>query len=167
MFLLLAVLPLVSSCGGRQLRTEYARYPESLPGTYTVYLWGSGSPGGPISAVVLDLEGDPYEFYLYTAEFNYSKLTGRSGGQALALALDYLDGFRDTRRVEFREVRDRDGNVIGYDLRPPRYLAHLGGPESLLIYYLEEEKGRIKVLFEVSPAYERSLLSKKVSQKSQ
>jgi len=159
-FLLLFLLLLIGSCAGRQLRTDYTAYPESLPGAYTVYLWGRAYAGDPISAVILDQEGDPYEFYLYTASFNYVKLSAKSGAEALAIASEYL-GIRDRRRIEVREVRDREGKAVGYDLRPPRYLSHLGGPESLLIYYLLEEKGRIKVLLEISPAYERRLLSRK------
>jgi hypothetical protein len=153
-FPLLAVAALalfaVSCAGGERLVPSRTDDLNTLTGTYTAYLYSSKyseSLEGPDlvvgAVVILDREGDGYEFDLLAPEFDYLVLQGVSGKDALDTAGLFFQRFRG-RTVTSRI--DIEGKTAGYEIR----LAHkpwIYRRKSVGAIYHLTEGNRIKVDF--------------------
>jgi hypothetical protein len=152
-----AVLLLISCAGGRYLRVEPFTDANEMRGSYTAIFYGGTSSVDLETVVVLDLEGDGYEFVPRAPEFEYRVEEGLSREEALPRAERFLSWYPDFMRVRMSRVLAPDGTVIGYELRPLFRPFAYGWADILDVLYLLKEDRTVSVYVRLKPEVERSI----------
>lgn len=153
-----AALILLTSCaGGRYLRVEPLRDAKEMRGSYTTIFYGGTSSVDRETVVVMDVEGDDYEFVPRAPEFEYRVEKGLSAGDALQRAERFLRWYPDFMRVRMSRVLAVDGTVIGYEVRPLFLPFVYGRADILDILYLLKEDRTVSVYVRLRPEVERSI----------
>ena len=149
-FLASLILTLGSCAGGKQLRTELAQDSE-ITGSYTLILYGTRNTYELKTIAFLDREGDGYELVPYAPEYDYKVIKNLPASEALKKAQDYVKWPRDYRSSQLRKILDDQGSVIGYEVRPLYDPLTYGISNVLVVYYLIQEGGRVKVIIRLHP----------------
>lgn len=136
------------------LRTEKADAP-ALKGSFSVILYGSRFSDDLETFAILDPEGDSYHFVPYAPEYDYRVRKGLEPEEARALAEKFVSFHRAFWRMQMHRILDREGSVIGYELRPLYLLSAYGTHDVMDISYWVKEGGRVKVIVSLIPAVER------------
>ena len=137
--ILFSLLTLVYSCASeRYLRTDRAG-PAELAGTYTLFLHGVRYSDDVENVAILDKEGDTYSFEIYAPEYDYTVKKGVTAEEALDEAEGHVSHHRDFMRSRLRKIFDKDGNIIGYELRPLYHINRFGESDVLYIDYMTKD----------------------------
>ncbi len=148
------ILLLAASCATTQLRTpRISDIRDIHPAkTYTVFLYGGRHPFGPTSIAILQVEGTPYRIVPFLEKGSYQEIKHQSASRALAIATGYL-GKYPLHRFQMRKILDKNGRVIAYDIRPPRYTSH-GSIEVLDAHYFLKTGDKVEVRINIPAPYE-------------
>lgn len=132
---ILLLLALVSSAdAARYLKTEEAKDAE-VEGSFTLILYGGRHINDLETIVILDKEGDQYEFEPYAPEFDYKIKKGVNAADALNEAKRFVSFHNAFWRPQLSKILDNKGNIIGYEMRP-LYRPFVYGRDDLLeVYY--------------------------------
>ncbi len=134
----------LGSCAGNQLvaqDTGYSSFINNLK--YTAILYGGWHPSWPQSMVIL-YDESRYDVVPRLRESAYKKIPHLGPKDALDLALDYLGYRRDPEKLQVRVITDQEGNLVGYDFRPPKY-SEGGRTENIDAFYFLEKGRRVEV----------------------
>ena len=122
------------SCSERYLRTESVT-PGKIMGLYTLILYG-GNYGNDIKTVaILAKEGTPYTFDIFAPAFDYRVIKNVPAKEALAKAEKFVSFHPDFWKIQISEILDRQGNAIGYEVRPLYYPTAFGYADVIRTYY--------------------------------
>jgi len=133
-FLLMALTMANYSCSERYLRTE-STVPGEITGAYTLILYG-GNYGNDIKTfAILAKEGTPYSFEIFKPAFDYKVMKHVPAKEALAKAEKFVSFHPDFWKIQISEILDRQGNAIGYELRPLYYPTAFGYADVIRTYY--------------------------------
>lgn len=117
MIVILFALIFQSCATGKHLRTEQAADSE-VTGNYTLILHGGRYSEDIENVAIFDKEGDPYTFEIFAREDNYTVQKGVPAKEALDTAQKFVSFHRSVRGTKLNRIIDKDGNTIGYELRP-------------------------------------------------
>ena len=135
-----AALMLQACSPGKALRTDSAPGGD-MPGTYTLILYG-GNFGDDLETIaLLDKEGDRYTFEPYAPDFVFRSKKGMTAENALREAEAFIHAHPESHSERFLSIRDENGGIIGYELRP-LYLPITFGTDDVLDvnYRLKEDR---------------------------
>jgi hypothetical protein len=131
-------LILQSCVTGKYLRTEQA--PDSeITGNYTLILYGGNYSEDIENVAILDKEGDPYTFEVFAREYDYTVKKDVPAKEALDAARKFISSHRSVRGTKLNRVIDKEGNTIGYELRPLYFQLEYGYPDILHTEYVEKD----------------------------
>lgn len=133
MFILLS-LTNYSCYGGRYLKTESANSGE-ITGTYTLILYGGNYANDKKTLAILAKEGTQNTFDVFAPEFDYKIIKGVPARDALKKAEYFVRFHHDFWKSQLSKIIDKQGNVIGYEIRPLYYPMIYGNPDILHVYY--------------------------------
>lgn len=109
----------IYSCSGKYLKIEgIADTKVEISGSYTVILYGGSHVNDKSTIAILVKEGTPYSFEVYKPEFDYEKIKGISGKDALDKAEKFVSFHHDFRKLQINRIVDSAGNAIAYEVRP-------------------------------------------------
>ena len=159
MFLLVSALFLlpVLSCAtvGRGLITYPARDSDLGTGPFTVILYSVSEHNFLQTAAFLDLEGDAYELQPFGASFNYSRIKGLSGAEAVRRAREFIASRVVCNKIGLRAIKGPEGTPVGYELRPLLLPITYGESDVLDISYFPRQDGKIIVYVQLKDRIER------------
>lgn len=139
----------------KPLKTVIAN-PSELKGTFTLILYGGNYLDDLETIAILDSEGDEYTLKPFAPDFDYRVQKGVQAEEALETASKFVSYHPAFRRSQLSKILDRNGNTIGYELRPlymPSVFGMVG--DVLDVYYWLKEGGRVKVTIRLVPSLER------------
>jgi hypothetical protein len=114
--MLLAALLLNGCIAGTRLDIRSA-VPSDLHGTYTLILTGCRYPTDLENLAVLYPEGGPVTFDIFTLKTNYRIEKGLSADEALKQAEQFLSCNIYRWKTQLSKIADREGTIVGYELR--------------------------------------------------
>ena len=133
----------------RYLKTVEAKDQE-VTGTFTLILYGGRHINDLETLVILDKEGDQYEFEPYAPEFDYKVKKGVTAGDALSEAKKFVSFHNAFWRSQLSRILDEKGNIIGYELRP-LYRPFVYGRDDLLEVYYRVKDGKVIAFIRLIP----------------
>jgi hypothetical protein len=136
------------------LKTESAN-PSKVKGTFTLLLYGGNYYDDMETMALLDREGDGYALDLFVPDFDYSVKKGLPAKEALKKAEKFISFHPSFWRSQLSRIIDREGNIIGYELRPLYYPITYGASDILDVHYWMKEGGRVKVTVRLISSVER------------
>jgi len=136
------------------LRTEKADAAE-LKGSFTVIFYGGRFSDDLETFAILDLEGDQYHFEPFAPDFDYRVKKGVPSTEALREAERFVSFHNSFWRSQLSRILDKEGNVIGYELRPLYMPLAYGRSDVMDVSYWIKEGGRVKVTVRLIPAIEK------------
>jgi len=134
MIVILFALIFQSCATGKHLRTEQAADSE-ITGNYTLMLHGGRYSEDLENVAIFDKEGDPYTFEIAAREDNYTVQKGVPAKEALDVAKKFVSFHRSVRGTKLNRLVDKEGNIIGYELRPLYYQLEFGYSDILYTDY--------------------------------
>ncbi|MDA8169837.1 MAG: hypothetical protein M0Z59_09125 [Nitrospiraceae bacterium] len=147
-----ALLLFLAACSGTFLQTRTIKFPEDIPGTYTLILYSGPEEGNTV--IIMDKAGDLYTFRPYLPEGNYKVMQGVNGNEVPAMAQYVLHYFVHSQNVRIREILDEKGkNVIGYELTPVIFFLWPAGPPQ--VTYLLEKGHIVRIMIRPNQSVER------------
>ncbi|RJQ49938.1 MAG: hypothetical protein C4526_12890 [Nitrospiraceae bacterium] len=132
--LIFVLMTLYSCMGGGYLRTDPAASRE-VSGTYTLLLHGVRYSDDVENVAILDKEGDGYSFEIFAPEYDYTVLKQVPAKEALEKAERHVGSHYAVRKTELSRILDRQGNIVGYELKPLYHPLEFGIPDILYIDY--------------------------------
>jgi hypothetical protein len=130
--------------------------PSEVKGTFTLILYGGNYLDDLETIAILDSEGDEYTLAPYAPDFEYRVQKGVQAEEALSTAQKFVSFHPSFRRSQLSKILDKNGNIIGYELRPLYMPIAVGMVGDVLdVYYWLKEGGRVKVTIKLVPSLER------------
>lgn len=114
-------------------------------GYFTLIYYVGLKHGDIRNAVILDIEGDDYEFIPTVKDFQYEILQNITVGEALYETKVFFSENEDIIGVVYNEIFAPDGSVIGLELRPLYYPDIRGDEDILDIGFTMSKKKSVKV----------------------
>lgn len=150
------IILLLSSCAGVPLELmELDKIRDKGGDLYTLIYYVGTEHKDIRRAVVLDMEGDGYEFKLDVEDFQYEILQSIDIGESLYEAEIF---FRHEGSKGFKSsaIKTPDGQIAGYEMRP-KFDKEFMGVEDLmqLSYHLNEKTGVIRVKIRLRASIKR------------
>lgn len=121
---------------------------------YSLILYGGRHSNDIETIAIFDIEGDKYTFEPFAPDFDYSIHKGLSSEEAMNIAKKFISSHFAFRNSQLSKVMDKDGNVIGYELRPLYYPLVFGISNLIDVDYWQKN-GKIKVTIFIKPSVER------------
>lgn len=140
---------------GRPLKTEDINITE-VKGTFTLIFFGGRYSNDFETIAFLDLEGDGYTFEPYAPGFDYRVKKGVPAKEAFKEAEQFVSQHPDFSRSLLSRILDKEGKIIGYELRPLYYPLRFGISDILDIDYWINN-GKVKIIIRLIPSVERQL----------
>jgi hypothetical protein len=139
------------------ITTEVMKEEKIMPGNYTLILYGAMHGEDLETIALLDYEGDDITFEPYARKYNYEIKTHVQDDEALAEAVKFIKWYPSYVRYQLSSITDREGKILGYEVRPI-YLAisTYGYSDVLRVYYYLIDK-KVKVYISLDPAVERAI----------
>lgn len=139
------------------IMTEVMKDQKIMPGKYTLILYGAMHGEDLETIALLDYEGDEITFEPYALQYNYEIKMHLGSDEALAEAGKFIKWYPSYIRSQLSVIRDRDGRVLGYEVRPI-YLAvsTYGFSDVLRVHYYLTDK-KVKVYISLDPSLERAI----------
>jgi len=147
--LLLLLVCVSFADAARYLKTVEAKDQE-VTGTFTLILYGGRHINDLETLVILDKEGDPYEFEPYAPEYDYKVKKGVSAGDALSEAKKFVSFHNAFWRSQLSKILDEKGTIIGFELRP-LYRPFVYGRDDLLEVYYRVKDGKVIAFIRLIP----------------
>ena len=149
MSLLLLLVYVYSADAARYLKTVEANDQE-VTGTFTLILYEGRHINDLETIVILDKEGDQYEFEPYAPEYDYKVKKGVTAGDALSEAKKFVSFHNAFWRSQLSKIPDEKGTTIGYELRP-LYRPFVYGRDDLLEVYYRVKDGKVIAFIRLIP----------------
>ena len=146
---LLLLLTTVSLSHAKYLKTEEIKA-EEVTGSFTLILYGGRHINDLETLVILDKEGDRYEFEPYAPEYDYKVKKGVTAGDALSEAKKFVSFHNAFWRSQLSKILDEKGNIIGFELRP-LYHPFVYGRDDLLEVYYRVKDGKVIAFIRLIP----------------
>jgi hypothetical protein len=140
---------------GASLRTVSAD-PAEISGTYTVFLYGARHSNDIETVAILAKEETPYTFEIYSPDFDYKTIKGMPADQAYKRAAAFVSFHFAFDYHVVRKILDRNGAVIGYEVRPYYRPFEFGYSDILDISYAHRD-GKVIVDIHLIPPVEQYL----------
>ncbi len=138
--LLLALVFLLTSCGGGQyLKTAETGLPDAA-GKYTLILYGCRYSGDVENVAILAREDVQYTFNVYAPEFDFKVKKHIPAKEALKEAEGFVRCHYAFWRSRLSKIMAPEGNIIGYEVRPLYSTLEFGYPDILDINYIAQDK---------------------------
>ena len=141
----------------KALRTEEAR-PDEMKGTFTLILYGGNFLDDLETIAMLDAEGDQYVLDPFAPDFDYRMKKGVPAPEAFKEAEKFVNFHPSFWRSQLSRIVDKEGKVIGYEVRPLYRPIAFGISDVLDVNYWLKEKGRVKVTIRLIPSIEKNKL---------
>ncbi len=142
LFLLISLASCVKSSG---LITEEIRS-DRISGTFTLILYGARFSGDIENVAILDIEGDKYTFEVFAPDFDYKLRTRVPAEEAIKIAEGFIASYGSFKYPQISQIKDLNGNVIGYEFRPLYHPSEFGTFDVLDIdYWLEGNKVKVRI----------------------
>jgi hypothetical protein len=141
----------------RSLRTEEAN-PEEMKGSFTLILYGGSYLDDLETIALLDFEGDQYVLEPFAPDFDYRMKKGVLAQEAFKEAEKFVNFHPSFWRSQLSRILDKEGKVIGYEVRPLYRPFTFGISDVLDVNYWLKEKGRVKVTIKLIPSIEKNKL---------
>jgi len=141
----------------RSLRTEEAK-PEEMKGSFTLILYGGSYLDDLETIALLDFEGDPYVLEPFAPDFDYRMQKRVPAREAFKEAEKFVNFHPSFWRSQLSGIVDKEGKVIGYEVRPLYRPFAFGISDVLDVNYRLKEKGRVKVTIRLIPSLEKNKL---------
>lgn len=139
MFISVSVLALLLlSCahqGAERLMRAGVSDIGQVSGSYTLVLYGNRYGNDVRTVAILDREDDAYTFEPYATAHNYRKKSGLTGSDALQEAANFVGSHSAYRTNRVSGIEDRNGTVLGYEVRPLYLRSKYGYSDMLDISY--------------------------------
>ncbi|RJQ46184.1 MAG: hypothetical protein C4538_07165 [Nitrospiraceae bacterium] len=141
----LIVLAMHSCMNVQYLKTEKAK-PAEITGTYTLLLHGGRYSDDVENVAVIDKEGDAYYFEIFAPPYDYTAQNGVPASEALEKAKKHVRSYHAFLGPWLGRILDREGNVIGYEIRPLYHPLEFGLSDILYIDYgLKDNRVIVKI----------------------
>ncbi len=151
---LLVYLSIACSCAtGRYLQTESAKTVE-ITGTYNLILYGGNHINDKKTLAILIKEDEPYKFEVFAPDFDYRIVKGVPALKALEKAKKFVSFHHAFWKTQLRKILDKQGNTIGYEMRPLYYPEVYGESNILDVYYKQTGSKVIVFIRLISPQLE-------------
>jgi hypothetical protein len=124
--------------------------------SYTLILYGGRHYNDLETIAIFDIEGDGYTFEPFAPNFDYLLKKGLSSEEAMINARAFVSGHFAFRRALLSKILNKEGAVIGYELRPIYYPLLLGESDPIDVDYWQKN-GKIKVTISLKPSMDRRL----------
>lgn len=137
---------------GKALRTDISK--GDIQGAYTLILYG-GNYGDDLETIAfMDREGDRYTFEPYAPDFAFRVIKGMTSDRALREAGRFIRSHADFHQEQVRSIKDDQGEVIGYEIRPLYFPLTFGTDNVIDVdYWLKED--RVLVFVKLKPSIEK------------
>jgi hypothetical protein len=144
-FILLSLLSLIlTSCaGGKNLRTTPSTA-ESISGIFDVTFYSNQDYDGLKQIVILDLVDDAYEIVLYEPKYYMQTVKHAKGDDAEKSAVEFLKDHPNYINYKINKILDKEGNAIGFEIRPLYAPATYGITDVMQNYYTLEDDGKVR-----------------------
>jgi len=130
--------------------------PEDVRGIFTLILYGGKYLDDLETVAILDLEGDRYTFEPYAPGYDYKIKGGIPAKEALEEAEKFVSFHSSFRRTILGKILDKEGNTIGYEVRPLYYPTTFGVSDVLDVDYFIRD-GKVISYIRLKPAVEKQL----------
>jgi hypothetical protein len=134
----------------------YEANPDEIKGTFTLILYGHGYLDDLETLAILDAEGDRYVLEPFLPDFDYRIKKGIPAREALKEAEGFVNFHPSFWRSQLSRVVDREGNAIGYEVRPLYRPFTFGVSDVLDVNYWLKAEGRVKVTIRLIPSIDRN-----------
>jgi hypothetical protein len=141
----------------KALRTEEAS-PDEIKGSFTLILYGGNFLDDLETIAMLDAEGDQYVLDPFAPDFDYRMKKGVPAAEAFKEAEKFVNFHPSFWRSQLSRIVDKEGKVIGYEVRPLYRPVAFGVSDVLDVNYWLKEKGRVKVTIRLIPSIEKNKL---------
>ncbi len=143
--ILLSLLSLIiASCaGGKNLRTAPSSA-ESISGIFDVTFYSNEDFDGLKKVVILDVAADAYEILLYEPEYFMQKVKHAKGDNAVKSAVEFIKGHPNYIKYQINKILDKEGNAIGFEVRPLYNPTTYGISDVMNNYYTLEDEGKVR-----------------------
>ena len=138
----------------RALRTEEAK-PDEIKGTFTLILYGGNYLDDLETIAILDSEGDRYVLDPFAPDFDYQMKKAVPADEAFREAERFVNFHPSFWRSQLSRIVDKEGKVIGYEVRPLYRPVAFGVSDVLDVNYWLKEKGRVKVTIRLLPSIDK------------
>ncbi len=135
----------VSCTGGTVLRTDYVKPPVADAGLFSLILYGGQNIHDLETVTILDKEGDMYHVQPYSPEFNYRINKNLKLDEALEQAENFLGNLHFFHQTGTRVIKDPNGEIIGYELRPLFMSVHFSVTDPVETSYVLMEDNSVRV----------------------
>jgi hypothetical protein len=135
----------------KALRTEEAK-PDEIKGTFTLILYGGNYLDDLETIAILDAEGDRYVLEPFVPDFDLRIKKGVPAVEALKEAEAFVNFHPSFWRSQLSRILDKEGKIIGYEVRPLYLPFTFGASDVLDVNYWLKEKGRVKVTIRLIPS---------------
>lgn len=136
----------------KEIQRETLTDTKSVTGNFTVILYGGRHDNQLETLAVLDREDDKYEFEPYAPEFNYIIQKHLAGEEALKMARSFL-GYKS---IKLREIKNNQGEILGYELRRHSWHLRYGTSDVLDVNYVLK-KDQVFIYIMIKPSVEKIL----------
>jgi hypothetical protein len=129
--------------------------PSEIKGIFTLILYGGNYSDDMETIAILDMEGDRYNFEVFAPDFDYRLTKGVPAEKALRIAEKFVGFHPAFWRTQLSKILDREGNIIGFELRPLYRPEAFGLSDILEVNYWPKDDGKIKVTIRLVSPVER------------
>ena len=110
---------------------------KSIQGTFTLILYGANHSNDLETIAILDREGDGYDFEPFAPEFVYRIKKNLPANEALSEAEKFVGWHHSFRSAIISKIRDENGSLLGYEVRPLYYPLDFGSSDILDVTYFK------------------------------
>jgi hypothetical protein len=142
--------------GHVRLRSAGVPDTETVKGSYDLILYGNRYGDDLETVAILDNTSDTYTFEPYAPAYDYTIKRGLRANEALQEAANFvsLNSAYWTNRI--KRISDREGNVLGYEVRPLYHRHQYGYSDVINVNYLLKGE-TVSVYVSLKSSFERSL----------
>gem|GEM_PF-1724764 len=138
------LLFILGSCGGvNYLKTAPVEDPAKITGRFTLILYGPSYYGDLENVAILDIEEDGYVIVPALQVFEYEE--GLDASEAIREAERFVSSQSAVYTTKMKKIIDKNGNTIGYELRPVYLMADFSDGDILRVDYVLRKAGIVSV----------------------
>jgi len=116
--ILMSLLIATANADSTYLEREMVRDEKVIRGSFTLILYGGRYFDDLETIAVLDSEEDEYTFEPYAPEFHYHLKKNMAAENAFKEAMHFVSAHSSFINAHVSRLVDRDGRVLGYEVRP-------------------------------------------------
>jgi hypothetical protein len=156
-FILISITVFISACALPHfvyLDSKMIKDEKEISGNFTLILYGDRYLEDIEVVAVLDLEGDEYVFEPYAPEYNYTKKKNLAGKEALRESLNFVRVRGPQTRTQIRKLSDKNGRIVGYEVRP-LFMAFRYGVSDVLNVRYSVRGEKVVIFIDLKPSVQK------------